>query len=151
VSTSGRREIVGSDFFQGYLDTALRSDEILAEVRFPAWPPDAVGSVVEVARRHGDYALVGLVTRLRLDGERIVEAAMAFLGVGSTPLRVPAAEAALVGNAPTRGVFAAAAAIVSDELSPSADLHASAAYRKHLAGVLTTRGLEAATTIGVPA
>ena len=152
TSAEGRREITADAFFEGYLDTALRSDEILTEVTFPAWPTSAVGSVVEVARRHGDYALVGLVTRLELDGDTISDAALACFGAASTAVRVTAAERSLVGQPANPDTFAAAAAIVSSELNPPADIHGTTAYRKHLAGTLTRSGLDAAVAkIGAPA
>ncbi len=141
TSASERRTIDAPDFFTGYLDTALRSDELLEYVTFPAWPVGAVGSVVEVARRHGDYALVGLVTRLVVTDGVIAEAALAYFGAASTAIRVAAAEEALIGSAPSPEAFAAAATIVSAELAPPADIHGSTSYRKHLAGVLTRRGL----------
>ena len=141
TSSAGARTIAADDFFEGYLDTALRSDEILTDVTFPAWPDNAVGSVVEVARRHGDYALVGLVTKLEITDGIITDAALAFLGAASTAIRVRAAEEALLDSPPTPATFAAAAAIVSAELAPPADIHGSTSYRKHLAGVLTRRGL----------
>lgn len=151
-SSSGTRQIAAEDFFGGYLQTALRSDELLTEVRFPAWTPAHTGSVVEVARRHGDYALVGLVTQLTMDGDTIAEAALSFFGVGSVPTRVPEAEAALAGQTATTDSFAAAADAVRTHLDPGADVHGTAAYRRHLAGVLTTRGLSAALeSIGVSA
>jgi carbon-monoxide dehydrogenase medium subunit len=153
TSSSGQREIAADDFFEGYLDTALRADEILTEVTFPAWPANAAGSVVEVARRHGDYALVGLVTRLEVEGDNVItDAALAFFGAASTAIRVPVAEEALVGAPATADTFAAAAQVVSSELNPPADIHGTTAYRKHLAGTLTRRGLDAAAaTIGAPA
>jgi carbon-monoxide dehydrogenase medium subunit len=144
TSTTGSREIAAADFFQGYLDTALRSYEILTAVRFPAWPTSAVGSVTEVARRHGDYALVGLVTRMVIEDDVITDAALAFLGAASTAIRVPAAEETLVDSPPNAETFAAVAKIVASELDPPKDIHGTRAYRKHLAGVLTARGLEAA-------
>ena len=152
TSASGRREIAATDFFEGYLDTALRADEILTEVTFPAWPTNAAGSVVEVARRHGDYALVGLVTRLEVGADNIItDAALAFFGAASTAIRVPVAEETLVGAPAVTDTFAAAAQIVSSELNPPADIHGSTPYRKHLAGTLTRRGLDAAVaTIGAP-
>ena len=153
TSASGRREIAATDFFEGYLDTALRADEILTEVTFPAWPTNTAGSVVEVARRHGDYALVGLVTRLEVGADNIItDAALAFFGAASTAIRVPVAEETLVGAPAVTDTFAAAAQIVSSELNPPADIHGSTPYRKHLAGTLTRRGLDAAVaTIGAPA
>ena len=152
TSSSGRREIAADDFFQGYLDTALRPDEIVTEVVFPAWPTNATGSVVEVARRHGDYALVGLVTKLEIDADMITGAALSFFGVAATARRVPVAEETLVGSPATSATFAAVAQIVSVELEPPRDIHGTTAYRKHLAGVLTVRGLEEAVNkIGAPA
>ncbi|MGA9275935.1 FAD binding domain-containing protein [Ilumatobacter sp.] len=144
-SASGRREIPAGAFFQGYLDTALRPDEILTEVTFPAWPSEAVGSVVEVARRHGDYALVGLITRLEISANDIItNAALSYFGAASTAVRTPAAEDVLLGARATADTFARAAQIAMSELNPPADIHGTTAYRKHLAGTLTRRGLDAA-------
>ncbi len=152
TSSSGERTIAAAEFFEGYLDTALRSDEILTDVTFPAWPSTAVSSVVEVARRHGDYALVGVVTTLDITDDIVTDAALAYFGAASTAIRVSAAEQSLIGSSPSREAFDAAATIVAAELAPPADIHGSTAYRKHLAGVLTTRGLTAAVdSIGVPA
>ncbi len=147
-SSTGRRTIAADQFFEGYLDTALRSDEILTGVTFPRWPDAAMGAVVEVARRHGDYALVGVAVMLCVEDGSISDAALAFFGAASTAVRVPAAEAALVGAAPDADAFEAAAQIVSSQLDPPADIHGSTAYRKHLAGVLTRRGLHKAATGG---
>ncbi len=155
VATSaadGEREIAAGDFFQGYLDTALRADEILTAVRFPVWPANASGTTVEVARRHGDYALVGLAAKIAVDDDTITEAALAFFGAASTAVRVPVAEETLVDAPPTADTFDAAARTVSAELDPPADIHGTTAYRKHLAGVLTRRALtEIGSTIGAPA
>ena len=152
-SSTGTREIPAGDFGEGYLTTALDPTEILTEVRFPAWPATAAGTVIEVARRHGDYALVGLACMIDAPGGTISSAALSFFGVDNTPHRVAAAEAALVGKAADDATaHAAAAEIVSTTLEPSADVHASSNYRRHVAGVLTRKGLaEAAAKIGVPA
>jgi carbon-monoxide dehydrogenase medium subunit len=152
TSATGRREIAAGDFFEGYLDTSLRPDEILTEVVFAPWPSNAIGSVVEVARRHGDYALVGLATKLEVDGDTITDAALSFFGVASTARRVPVAEETLIGSPPTSETFAAVAKIVAAALEPPRDIHGTTAYRKHLGGVLTVRGLEAALDkVGAPA
>jgi carbon-monoxide dehydrogenase medium subunit len=152
ASTRGEREIAAADFYSGYLETALGDDEVLVAVRFPAWPTTAAGAVTEVARRHGDYALVGLVSMLEVIDGAIARSALAFLGVAGTPLRIGDAEAALVGRAPDDESFAAAAEIVREVVDPPADIHATTAYRRHLAAVLTRRGLAAASDkIGVPA
>ena len=152
ASTEGTRVIEADEFFRGYLDTALRADEILTGVTFPAWPAGATGSVVEVARRHGDYALVGLATRLDLDGDTVTDAALAFFGAASTAVRVPTAEQVLVGSTLGDDTIAEASRIVAAELDPPGDIHGSTSYRKHLAAVLTRRGIREATQqIGAPA
>ena len=152
VSVDGTREIAAADFFEGYLTTALQPNEILTHVRFPGWPGDAGAAVVEISRRHGDYALVGLACAVQVSGGTISRAALSFLGADSTPVRVADAEAALIGQAPGDAAFAAAAEIVSAQLDPPSDVHGTSNYRKHIAGVLTRRGLAEATgKIGVPA
>jgi carbon-monoxide dehydrogenase medium subunit len=145
-STNGTREIAADDFFHGYLHTALRPDELLAEVRFPVWPATSTSAVVEVSRRHGDYALVGVACRVEIDGGVITDAALAFFGVGTTPVRVAEAERVLAGQQLSDDLFAEAAKVVSASLSPGADIHASTGYRRRLAGVLTRRALTRATT-----
>lgn len=152
ASTGGEREIEASEFFRGYLDTALRDDELLVEIRLPPWPSARGGSMIEVGRRHADFAMVGLASTLDVVDGVIEQAALSFSGVAGTPQRISEAEALLVGRAPDDAAFAAAADVVREVVEPSADIHATASYRKHLAGVLTRRGLAAATTtIGVPA
>ena len=144
-SRAGNREISAEEFFEGYLTTSLRPDELLTAVRFPAWSPNSTGAVVEVSRRHGDYAMVGLACRIDVEGGVVADAALAFFGVGSTPIRCGPAEAALIDRAPGQEAFAAAATAAAESLDPTADVHASANYRKHVAGVLTRKGLSTAT------
>ena len=108
--------------------------------------------MIEEARRHADYALVGLALRVHVDGDTVTDSALAFFGVAGTPVRATAAEAALNNEPATAETFAEVAAIVADELDPPADIHGSTPYRKHLAATLTRRGLARATaTIGAPA
>lgn len=152
TSSSGRREIPADDFFLGYLDTALEFNEILTAVTFPPWPAHAGAAVVEEARRHGDYALVGVAIRLEVRDGSVSDCALAFFGAASTPVRATEAEAALTGAAATPETFAEVAEIVARELDPPADIHGSTPYRKHLAKTLTRRGLaNAVSRIGVPA
>jgi carbon-monoxide dehydrogenase medium subunit len=152
ASTAGEREIDAADFFLGYLDTSLGDEELVVGIRLPPWPVTRGGSFLEVSRRHADFAMVGLATTLDVVDGVIERAALSFSGVAGTPQRVVEAEALLVGRPPDDQSFAAAADVVRDIVRPSADIHATAAYRTHLAGVLTRRGLAAATaTIGVPA
>lgn len=139
---AGQRAMAAVDFFEGYLSAALAEDELLVEVRFPAWAPRAGWSVLEVSRRHGDYALVGLVTTLEIDETGLLRRpALSFFGIAGTPVRVAEAERLLDGNAPDPELFAEAAKIVSGALQPRADDHASSEYRAHVAGVLARRGL----------
>ncbi|MEM9522349.1 MAG: FAD binding domain-containing protein, partial [Actinomycetota bacterium] len=151
ASADGTREIAAADFFEGYLTTVLEPTEILTEIRLPTWPADAGAAVVEISRRHGDYALVGLACTVSVSGGSISDAALSFFGAASTPVRIADAEGALVGQTPSDDAFSAAAEIVSAQIDPPSDVHGTAKYRKHIAGVLTRRGLtEASALIGVP-
>lgn len=152
ASSSGIREVTAADFFQGHFTTALASDELLTAVYFPSQTATTGSAVVEISRRHGDYAMCGLACSVDVREGSITDAALAFFGVASSAVRVPDAEAALIGTSVGDETFTRAAAIVSDTLTPHGDIHATATYRRHIAGVLTRRGLaEAASRIGVPA
>jgi len=152
ASNNATRKVTADHFFQGHFSTTIEPHELLTEVQFPAWSSTAGGTVIEVSRRHGDYAMCGLACVIDAPEGVISSAALSFFSVSSRPVRVTEAEAALVGQRAGPEVFAEAASIVSNTLSPDGDIHATAAYRRHLAGVLTRRGLaEAATRIGVPA
>lgn len=143
----GARRIPATEFFRGAFATDLRPGELIVEVRF-AWPPAGSGSAfVEVARRHGDFALAGAgaVVTLGLEGE-VREARVALAGVGPVPIRAIAAEAALRGRRPDREACAAAAAAVAESLRPTDDVHAPAAYRRRLGGTLVRRALETAVS-----
>jgi carbon-monoxide dehydrogenase medium subunit len=144
-SRSGERVIPASDLFIGPLTTILQSDELLAEVRLPTLPDGAGWSFIEVARRHGDFALVGVAATIICDDQGKVEkASLALFGAGDTPIRAAEAEGALVGEKPTLEAVKAAAAMVGSSLSPFDDLHATAEYRAHVAGVLAERALSQA-------
>ena len=152
-SSAGERTIPAGDFYLGYLSSALDETELLTAVRFPPWPARTGWSVQEISRRHGDYALVGLAAVLGVgeDG-RIERAALSFFGAGATPVRVAEAERTLVGEQPDPAAFAEAAEVVTRTIDPPGDNHATAAYRAHVAGVLTRRCLaEAAGRTGAAA
>jgi carbon-monoxide dehydrogenase medium subunit len=141
-SAAGERAIPAADFYLGYLTSALDDTELLTAVRFPPWPAAAGASVGEVSRRHGDYALVGLAAVVALgDSGRVERAALSFFGAGATPVRVGEAERVLVGEHPDPAAFAEAADVVTKTIEPPGDNHATAAYRAHVAGVLTRRCL----------
>jgi carbon-monoxide dehydrogenase medium subunit len=144
--SAGQRTVAARDFFVGYLSTAMGEDELLVAVRFPAWARRAGWSVQEVSRRHGDFALVGLVTTLEIDESGLLRRpALSFFGVANTPVRIAEAEQLLDGNAPDPALFAEAADAVKATVEPTGDDHASSEYRVHVAGVLTRRGLAEAT------
>jgi aerobic carbon-monoxide dehydrogenase medium subunit len=145
-SVRGERVVPAAEFFQGYLSTALEPDELIVEVRFPAFPETAGAAVVELSRRHGDFALIGVAATVDVADGTIAACSLVFFGAGSVPRRVEDAEAALVGAPPVAGRVDEAAAIVSAQLDPPDDIHGSRAYRKHVAGVLTRRALTEATT-----
>jgi aerobic carbon-monoxide dehydrogenase medium subunit len=141
---AGERVIPAAEWFEGYLTTARRSDELLVEVRFPATVPGTGVSFSEVARRHGDFAIVGLAAALGLSDGTISAARLAFAGLSDVPVRASAAEDLLVGEAPSTGLFEEAARRATEDIDPPADLHGSAEYRKKVAATLVRRGLQAA-------
>jgi aerobic carbon-monoxide dehydrogenase medium subunit len=141
---AGERVIPAAEWFEGYLTTARRSDELLVAVRFPAAAPGTGVSFSEVARRHGDFAIVGLAAALTLSDGTISAARLAFAGLSDVPVRATAAEDLLVGEAPSAGLFDEAARRATEDIDPPADLHGSAEYRKKVAATLVRRGLQAA-------
>lgn len=144
----GTRWVAAGVFFRGIFETVLGRDQILTSVRVPVRRPREGWAVEEFVRRAGDYAIVAVAVRLRLDGEERVELArISLAGVGPTPLRAGAAEHCLVGRRPDPEVLRSAAEQVSDAIAPESDLHASAAYRRHLAVVLTRRALARAAPL----
>ena len=144
-SSSGQREIPARELFVSHLTTAVRADELITEVRLPGLPDGAGWGFLEVARRHGDFALVGVVAVVALRNGRIAQARVALFGCGAAPVRATPAEQALAGQAPTHGTFAAAAREAAGTLTPDADLHASAEYRRSVAHTLMVRALAAAS------
>jgi aerobic carbon-monoxide dehydrogenase medium subunit len=144
-SARGERTIAASDFFDGHFTTTLDDDECVVEVRMPTADPAAGFAFREVARRHGDFALVGVATTLALGADgRIAHSRIALMGVADVPYRARAAEAELVGAEPTLETFTAAAQTATADLTPGSDIHGSAAYRRHLAAVTVRRALTTA-------
>jgi carbon-monoxide dehydrogenase medium subunit len=138
----GRRTVEARAFFQGALTTARAPDEVLTEVALPSPPPRTGACFLEVARRHGDFALVAVAAVATLDATgTCTRARLAFAGVGTTPLRAEPAERLLVGRGGDAALFAEAARVVSEGLEPDSDLHASADYRREVAAALARRAL----------
>jgi len=128
----GKRKVKADAFFKGLFETALRPQEMVTAVRVPAADKTSRYGFAELARRHGDYAMVGLAAGARADGKGLKDVRLAFFGVGNTPVRAKKSEAALAKG----DVEAAVAAL---DLDPSDDVQASGAVKKHLAGVLLRR------------
>jgi carbon-monoxide dehydrogenase medium subunit len=143
-SRSGERVIPAAEWFEGYLTTARRPDEILVEVRFPAAGRGSGASFHEVARRHGDFAMVGLAASLTFTDGAISDARLAFAGVADVPVRAADAEDLLVGERPSAELFEEAARRATADIDPPADLHGTSEYRKKVAATLVRRGLRAA-------
>lgn len=136
------RWVPARDFFAGLFTTVLEPDEILVEVAVPPLPPDAGCAFLEIARRHGDYAQIGVAAVLRLDeGGRSREARLVYLSAGDVPVAAGGAARALAGEVPAGEAIEAAAAEAAKEIEPVGDIHASAAFKRHLARVLTRRVL----------
>ena len=142
-SKLGERQVSAQDFYVALFTTDLAPDELLAEIILPPLRPHIGWSFQEVARRRGDYAIVGVAANVtldtlgRCDGARIV-----LLSVGEGPVQAHQAMALLQGEQPTPDLIAAAAeTCATQDIEPTADIHASVAYRRHLAKVLTRRAL----------
>jgi len=138
------RWIPAGDFYTGLFATALAPDELLVEIAVPALSARTGWAFAEVARRHGDYALVGVAAVVTLDANRRCTpggARIALLSVGDGPMLAARAAAALEGETPTPEAIRAAAAAASEEIDPPSDIHATAAYRRRLARVLVERTL----------
>jgi carbon-monoxide dehydrogenase medium subunit len=136
---AGRRTIKADDFFKGLFNTALAPADVLTCIRLPAADAQTRVGFAELARRHGDYALVGLAACARKDGYVLRDIRLAFFGVGATPLRARRAEAEIEGRALDPDRISAAALALAQDLDPPPDVHASTAAKKHLAGVLLKR------------
>jgi aerobic carbon-monoxide dehydrogenase medium subunit len=144
-STRGERWIPAEDFFLGMFATDLAPDEILTEVELPAMPKGAGFSFLEVARRQGDYAMLGLAAVISLDEQGACGfARLVFLNAGDGPVEAREATRHLLGNSISDEGIEAAAVLVDREIDPWGNVHASPDYQRHLARVLTRRALEKA-------
>ena len=142
------RTVTAENFFIDYLTTALGPDEILKTIIFPVLQPSSGYAVQEIARRHGDFAVAGVAAVVDLDeGAKISDARIALFGVAPTSVRARRVEAALRGQKPDPNVIRDAAALLDDVLDPPSDVHASGAYRKQVAAVLTVRAITRAVQL----
>lgn len=144
ASVSGRRTVSAGDFFLGPLATAAGPGELVTSAWFPTPPAGTRTSFVEVTRRHGDYAICGVAIALTIDGDgTVTRARAAYVSVSDVPLVLDLADA-LVGHRPDEAALSAAGRLAAAAVHPDGDIHATAEYRRHLAGVLTSRALREA-------
>ena len=134
VGPKGQRTVKANDFFAGLFETALGAQDVLTAIRVPAAAADIRVGFAEFARRHGDYAMVGLAACARVAGKRLADVRLAYFGVGATAVRARKAEAVLAD-----GDVEAAVSALAGDLDPPDDIHASGAVKMHLAGVLLRR------------
>lgn len=134
ASVRGRRTVPAAELFAGPLESTLAHDEIAVEAFFPGLAPGAGVAFQEIARRHGDYALVGVAAHVETEGDTVTRAGLGFVSVSDVPTVVDVTDAL---DDPAGKALA--------ELDPADDIHATAAYRGHLVKVLAPRVLAAAT------
>ena len=135
----GNRDVAADAFATGWMTTCLSPDEIVTGVHLDMPGPGTGSAFEEVARRHGDFAVVGVAARVSLAGEAITGARIALAGASSTPIRAHRAEALLAGTALSGPDLDAMCEAAASETDPIADLHGSVEYKRHLARVLTRR------------
>ncbi|MEU4830867.1 xanthine dehydrogenase family protein subunit M [Streptosporangium sp. NPDC023615] len=139
--TGAVRDVPAGAFFTGPLESAIEPGELAVSAFFPAPPPRSGTAFHELARRHGDYALAGIAALVVLDDEhRIASATVAGVSLGPVPVLLDVTDA-LGGKPPDSADWASAARAVREGIDPDADIHATADYRRHLAGVLAERAL----------
>ncbi|HYF96160.1 MAG TPA: xanthine dehydrogenase family protein subunit M [Symbiobacteriaceae bacterium] len=145
AGADGERECPAGSFFLGLMTTALAPGQLITGVRVPPPVPRSGWAYLECARRHGDFAMVGVAAGIALDqGGSCAAARLVFSGVGDLPHRAQAAEALLKGRVLTSDLLAEAARAAVQPMDPPSDLHASGSYRREVAQVYATRALQSA-------
>jgi carbon-monoxide dehydrogenase medium subunit len=140
--SKGKRLVPAGTFFTGPLSTVLADDELITEVRLPAWPASRRWGFEELARRRGDFAIAGVAAFYDVDGDgKAINAHIGVIGACARPHRIAQAEAALNGRLVDEAAIQAAARAAEKAVEPPEDLHASAAYRRSLVGTLLERAL----------
>jgi carbon-monoxide dehydrogenase medium subunit len=134
AGAKGKRAVKTDDFFKGLFETALGPGDVLTAIRLPVATQDSRVGFAEFARRHGDYAMVGLAASAKKNGKGLSDVRLAYFGVGDTPVRARKAEAALASGSLDEAVKA-----LANDLNPPDDVQATGATKKHLAGVLLRR------------
>ena len=137
----GERGVDADAFFRGLYETAVGSGEILTAIEIPKIAPGWKSGFLELARRHGDYAIIGLAAHVEFDGATFGEGRLVFFGAGDRPVSAPGAAALLAGEAWSDDLAARLAGALAEELDPPEDLNADGPMRRYLAGVLARRAL----------
>jgi CO/xanthine dehydrogenase FAD-binding subunit len=145
-SQSGGRTLPAASFFESAMTTAVRSDECVSEIQWPVWRERKTGSAfTEISRRHGDFAIVAAAAQVAVDDQgRCTRAAFGVGGAAPTPTAFPQLAQRLVGTRLEKETLRAVTQDAAATLEPGSDIHASADYRRHLAGVLAARVLQSA-------
>jgi carbon-monoxide dehydrogenase medium subunit len=144
-SASGSREVAPDDFFEGFFTTSLDADELLTEIRVPAWPAGSRASFLEVSRRRGDFAQVAVGAVVSLADGRVTRAGVAVAGAATSTVQAHSIVDGLVGREPDARTIAELAGDFAADLDPPPDTHGPAEYRRHLARHLLVRALSEAT------
>lgn len=143
ASRSGTRRVAAADFFKDLYTTALGAGELITAVEIPCAQKDERHAFLELVRRRGDYAIVGLAARARGTGKTLSDLRLVYLGLGVTPVLAQGAMAALEGKTADEAAIRAAQAALDADLAPSADLYTSAEAKRHMARVLAARAVAA--------
>lgn len=139
TGAAGTRQVAAADFFRGLYDTELGLKELITAVDVPVIRPGYVSGFDELARRHGDYAMIGLAAQAKIDGTALTDIRLVFLSAGGTPMRAPSAEAELDGKPVDDGCLSRARDALDGDLDPFDDPGSSAAMKMHLARELLGR------------
>ncbi|HYU64513.1 MAG TPA: xanthine dehydrogenase family protein subunit M [Verrucomicrobiae bacterium] len=143
-SRSGERVIHATEFFKGPFETALKSDEVVTEVRVPVGKGRGGGAYLKLERKVGDFATVAVAVHLHLDGNKVETAGIGMTAVGPTNIKATEAEKVLLGEEPTDEVIAEAARLAAAAAEPKDDIRGTAAYKKDVVRVFVQRGLKTA-------
>jgi carbon-monoxide dehydrogenase medium subunit len=145
TGSKGSRVIRADDFFVGALTTSLEHDEIITEIKLPAWPAKRRWGFREFARRRGDFAMAAAALFYDQDASgKAINAHVGIIGLGDRPRRLAEVEAVLNGRVIDEATMERAAEVTSATVDAQEDIHASAAYRRSLAGTMVERALRSA-------
>ena len=142
AGSGGRRKVSAGEFFRGLYDTALEEGELITAIEVPVAAGNQRFAVEEVARRHGDYGMAGVMASVTVNGAAVEAARLVYLAAGGTPMLAEGAGAALAGNPIDEASIGAAQSALQDDLDPFDDMNSTAATKLHLARVMTERALK---------